>query len=146
MQSDASTVDDFLAALPDARRQAISAVRETILANLPAGFDEVMQYGMISYVVPLQRFPDTYNGQPLAVAALTSQKNHMSLYLMGIYGDDGAQEWLRSAWVATGRKLDMGKSCVRFKRPDDVPLVIVGEAIARISVGDLIATYQRGRS
>jgi hypothetical protein len=145
MESDAATVAGYLAGLPDDRRPAVEAVRRTILDHLPDGFEERMQYGMISYVVPLARYPDTYNGEPLAVASLANQKRHMSLYLMGVYGDAGAQEWLRERWAATGRRLDMGKSCVRFRSLDDVALDLVGEAIGRTSVDDFIAAYERAR-
>ena len=116
MHSDAVTVEGYLAELPDDRRQALEAVRHVILDHLPEGYEEVMQYGMISYVVPLSTYPDTYNGQALAVASLANQKHHMAVYLMGVYGDDGSQDWLREQWAATGKKLDMGKSCLRFKR------------------------------
>jgi hypothetical protein len=143
MQSDAVTVESYLAGLPDDRREAIAAVRDVVLQHLPEGFEEVMQYGMISYVVPLERFPDTYNGSALTVASLANQKRHMALYLMGVYGEDGAQEWLRQRWATTGKKLDMGKSCLRFKRLDDLALDVVGEAISRTSVDDLIAVHER---
>jgi hypothetical protein len=143
VKSDAVTVESYLAGLADDRREAITAVREVVLSNLPEGFEEVMQYGMISYVVPLARFPDTYNGSPLTAASLADQKRHMALYLMGVYGEDGAQEWLRERWAATGKKLDMGKSCLRFRRLDDLALDVVGEAIARTSVDDLIAAHER---
>ncbi len=146
MQSDAATVDAYLAELPADRRSDIEAVRQVILANLPDGFEEVMQYGMPSYVVPLERFPDTYNGQALAVASLANQKRHMSLYLTGVYGDEGAQAWLREQWAATGRKLDMGKSCLRFRRLDDLALDLVGQAIARFSVEEFLELYERARS
>jgi hypothetical protein len=146
VQSNAVKVEDFLAELPDRRREAISAVRGVILDHLPEGFAEVMQYGMISYVVPLERYPGTYNGQPLAVASLANQKGHMAIYLMGVYGDDGAQDWLRRRWATTGKELDLGKSCLRFKRLDDLALDVVGEAIARTSVDDFIAAYERSRS
>jgi hypothetical protein len=143
MKSDAATVESYLDGLPDDRREAVAAVREVVLRHLPEGFDEVMQYGMISWVVPLERFPDTYNGSPLTVASLADQKRHMALYLMGVYGEDGAQEWLRERWATTGKKLDMGKSCLRFKRLDDLALDVVGEAIARTTVDDLIAAHER---
>lgn len=146
MKSDATTVEAYLAALPDDRREVIEAVRETVLAHLPEGFEETMQYGMVSYVVPLERYPDTYNGQALTVASLANQKRHMALYLMGIYSEDGASDWLRQRWTATGRTLDMGKSCIRFKRLDDVALDVVGEAIARTSVDDLVSHYERSRT
>ena len=143
MQSDAATVDAYLSELPEDRREAIAAIRAVILDHLPEGFEEGMQFGMIGYYVPLERFPDTYNGQALSVAGLASQKRHMSLYLMGVYGGDDA--WFRERWLATGRKLDMGKSCVRFGRLEDVALDVVGEAIERTSVDDLIAAHERSR-
>lgn len=143
MRSDAGTVDHYLADLPAERRQAIGAVRAVILAHLPPGYDEVMEYGMISYVVPLERYPHTYNGKPLGVAALASQKRHMSLYLMGISGERDAR--FREAYRATGKRLDMGKSCVRFRRLEDLPLDLVGEAIAASPVDDFIASYERSR-
>ena len=146
MQSDANDVDQYLDELPEDRRQALTAVRKVVLDHLPAGFEEVMQYGMISYVVPLDRFPSTYNGQPLAVASLASQKRHMALYLMGIYGDEGNQTWLRQLWATTGKKLDLGKSCLRFRSLDDLALAVVGEAIARTSVADLIDQHDRAHS
>lgn len=146
VKSDATTVEDYLASLPDDRREVIEAVRETVLAHLPQGFEETMQYGMISYVVPLERYPDTYNGQPLAVASLANQKHHMALYLMGIYSEEEAEDWLRRRWTATGRTLDMGKSCVRFKRLDDVALDVVADAIARTSVDELIEHYEHSRA
>ena len=145
MQSAAATVEDYLAELPEDRRAAIEAVRLAVLDNLPAGFEEQMQYGMISWVVPLARYPDTYNGQALAVASLANQKRHMALYLVGVYGDEGTQQWLRERWAEAGLKLDMGKSCLRFRRLDDVDLGIIGEAIARIPVDDFIAAYERSR-
>jgi hypothetical protein len=145
VQSDADTVEDYLESLPEDRRRAIGALRETIASHLPEGYVEVMQYGMIGWVVPLERYPDTYNGQPLSLAALASQKKHMSLYLMCVYGDEDAEKRFRQAWMGTGHKLDMGKSCVRFKRLEDVPLDVVAETIAGTSVDDLIAAYERSR-
>ena len=145
MQSDAASVRAYLAELPEDRREIVEAVRAVILEHLPSGFEEGMQYGMIGYYVPLERYPVTYNGQPLGVAALASQKRHLSLYLMGIYGDDGESSWFRERWAETGKKLDMGKSCVRFRRLDDLALDVVGEAIARTSVDDFIAVYERSR-
>jgi hypothetical protein len=145
VQSDAPTVDAYLAELPEERREAVAAVRSVILEHLPPGFEEGMQYGMIGYLIPLERYPDTYNGRPLAVAGLASQKRHLSLYLMGVYRDAAEGEWFRERWAATGKRLDMGKSCVRFREVEDVPLDVVGEAIARTSVDDFIALYERSR-
>jgi hypothetical protein len=144
MKTAAATVEEYLTELPDDRREAIAAVRSTILEHLPAGFEEGIQYGMIGCYVPLERFPDTYNGEPLTVASLASQKRHMALYLMGIYGGDDA--WFRERWNATGKRLDMGKSCVRFRRLEDVPLEVVGEAIARVTPEDLIAAHERAHA
>jgi hypothetical protein len=145
MQSDADTVEAYLAEVPEDRRPAIEAVRAIVVANLPEEFEEVVQYGMISYVVPLERFPDTYNGQALAVASLANQKRYLSLYLMGVYGDEGAEAFLREHWPPD-KPLDMGKSCLRFRRLEDVELDLIGQVIARTSVDDLIAAHERARA
>src|SRR5262245_12097077 len=129
--SKAKTVKEYLAELPPDRRAALQAVREVILKNLDGGYEEGMQYGMIGYYVPHRVFPAGYHcdpKQPLPFAGLASQKNHMSLHLMAVYlGCDGQGEtpnakWFREAWTKTGKKLDMGKACIRFKKLDDVPL------------------------
>ena len=140
------TVDEYLGSLPADRREALSAVRAVILEHLPDGFVETIEFGMPSYVVPLERYPNTYNGRPLPLASLASQKRYMSLYLLGVYGDEGASTWFRERWTETGKKLDMGKSCVRFRRLDDLPLELVGEAIGRLSVDEFLAAYERSRS
>ena len=145
MHSDAATAEAYLAELPDDRRFAIETVRQLVLEHLPSGFEEVMQYGMISYVVPLERYPDTYNRQALAVASLANQKRYMAIYLMGVYGE-GGDEWLRERWAAAGKTLDMGKSCIRFRRLDDLALDVIAEAIARTSVDDFVASYERSRA
>jgi hypothetical protein len=145
VKSTAASVESYLAELPDERRAALAVVRAVILEHLPAGFEEGMQYGMIGYYVPLARYPVTYNGEPLGVAGLASQKRHMSLYLMGIYAEDDAS-WFRKRWETTGKKLDMGKGCVRFRRLEELPLDVVGEAVARTSVDDFIAAYERSRA
>jgi hypothetical protein len=142
VSSRALTVTDYLASLPADRRAAVAAVRRVVRANLPAGFVETMQYGMISWIVPLTRFPKTYNGQPLAVASLAAQKNYLSLYLLGLYGDAGHRRWFEAAYRATGKRLDMGKSCLRFGSPDDLPLRVVGQAIARVGVDALIDMHE----
>ena len=146
MRSDAVDVDEYVDGLPDDRRHALSTVRQVVLDNLPAGYEEVMQYGMISYVVPLERFPDTYNGSALTVASLASQKRHMALYLMGVYGEESAGTWLRQRWATTGKKLDMGKSCVRFRTLDDLPLDLIGRTIASLPVDDFIRLYEASRA
>lgn len=144
-QGPAQSADEYIAALPPDRREAISAVREVIRRNLPPGFEEGMEFGMISFHVPLERFPDTYNGRPLGLAALASQKNYMALYLNNVYGDRPTEEWFRERYAASGKKLDMGKSCVRFRRLDDLPLELIGETIARVDLDRYLAHYQAAR-
>jgi hypothetical protein len=145
-QSTAATADEYVAQLPAERQEAITAVRRVILDHLPPGYQETMQYGMIGYVIPLERYPKTYNGQPLAYASLASQKNYMSLYLMCVYGDPDVESWFAEGFRAAGKKLNMGKSCVRFKKLEDLPLDLIGEAIARMTVSDFIAVYEASRS
>jgi hypothetical protein len=145
MQSTATTVQDYLTSLPDDRREALSAVRDVILKNLPDGYEEVIGWGMICYVIPLSRYPNTYNGEPLAIASLASQKNYMSLYLMCVYGDSSLLEWFRGEYAASGKKLDMGKSCVHFKKLEDLPLDVIGKTIARVSVDKFISVYEKAK-
>ena len=146
VKSDASTVESYLAELPAERREALEAVREVILANLPQGYEECMVFGMIGYVIPLSRYPKTYNNQPLALAALASQKRHMAVYLNNVYGDPETLEWFTSAYEASGKRLDMGKSCVRFTKLANLPLELIGETIARTSVDDFLSFYEDARS
>jgi hypothetical protein len=145
VSSRAETVEKYLANLPPDRKTALETLRKVIRKNLPRGFEEGMQYGMIGYYVPLSRYPTTYNGQALGAAALGSQKGYMSLYLMSVYGDPKLKAWFERAYRAAGKKLDMGKSCVRFKKLEDVPLDVVGEVIARLDVDRFIATYESAR-
>ena len=141
VQSSASTPEEYLAELPPERREVIEAVRAVILENLPDGFVEGMEFGMLSYHVPLEDFGHTYNGRPLGIAALANQKRHMAVYLMGIYADEGEKAWFTEAWASTGKKLDMGKSCVRFRNRDGVARDVIGAAIARATPEDLIAAH-----
>ncbi len=120
-------------------------MRQVIVDNLAPGFEEIMDFGMIAYVIPLSRHPKTYNKKSLMYAALASQKNHMAVYLMCLYSDGRAEDWFTDAYAKTGKKLDMGKSCVRFKRLDDLPLDIVGQAVARMTPDDFIASYERAK-
>ena len=145
MRSDATSVTEYLATLPPDRRDAIREVRGEVLANLPDGYTETMNWGMISYEVPLDRYPDTYNGKPLMYAALASQKHHMAVYLSGVYADDERREAFLDAYRATGKKLDMGKSCVRFKKLEDLPVELVGKMVASMSVEQFIDAYEKGR-
>lgn len=142
--STAKTVRAYLDELPPGRRQAIEAVRRLVNERIPDGYEEGMEFGMISWFVPLERYPDTYNERPLSYVALANQKNHMSLYLMGVYADGEAA--FREAYEATGKKLDMGKSCVRFKRVEDLPLEVIGDAVERTGVDEFIDTYERARA
>lgn len=142
----ATTVEAYLAQLPADRRDAVSKVREVVNTNLPAGFEEGIQYGMIGWYVPLARYPETYNGQPLAIAGLASQKGYMALYLMAVYGDPATATWFRRAFAAAGKKLDMGKSCVRFKSLDALPLDVIGETIRRVSLESFLGHYEDARA
>ncbi|SPE60370.1 conserved hypothetical protein [Verrucomicrobia bacterium] len=145
MKSTAKTVDEYVKGLPEDRREAISAIRKVILDNLPEGYQECMSYGMIGYVVPHSVYPKGYQCNPklpLPFANLGSQKNHMALYLMCIYGDAKTDQWFRKAWEKTGRKLDGGKGCIRFKRLEDVPLEVVGQLVARMPMAEYIARIE----
>lgn len=146
MRSDASTVSEYLAQLPEERRAAIAAVRNVVLAHLPPGYEEAMNWGMITYQVPLATYPDTYNGQPLMYAALASQKSYMSLYLMGIYADEQTRQAFEAAYRATGKRMDVGKSCVRFRNLQDLPLELVGESIASLEVDAFVALVKAAQA
>jgi len=135
MQSKATTVEQYLAELPEERRTALAAVRRVILANLDKDFEEGMQYGMIGYYVSHRVHPAGYHcdpKQPLPFAGLASQKNYMSLYLMCIYGAGDELKRFEAAWKKTGKKLDMGKSCIRFKKLDDLALDVIADTIKRV--------------
>jgi hypothetical protein len=120
------------------RRIAIESVRNVIRKNLPEGYEEVMNWGMITYQVPLDIYPDTYNGKPLMYAGLASQKNHMAVYLTGIYMDDKIKRKFEAAYRVTGKRYDVGKSCVRFRRLEDLPLELIGESIALLGVNEFV--------
>jgi hypothetical protein len=146
MQSQAKTPEQYLAELPDDRRETIAAVRKVVLENLPKGYEEMMGFGMIGYGIPLSKYPDTYNGHPLCIAGLASQKNYNALYLMSVYGDPATKKWFEGAYKKAGKKLDMGKSCVRFKTLDDLPLDVIAQAIARVKPDEYIAYYEKSRA
>jgi hypothetical protein len=146
VSSKAATVAGYLKELPAERRSVVAAVRRVIRANLPKGYVESMNWGMIAYEVPLERFPDTYNGQPLMFAALAAQKNNFAVYLTAVYGSKSREKHLSDAFKAIGKKPDMGKSCIRFKRLDDIPLVAIGEIIASVPVDELIARHESART
>ena len=144
-RSNATTVEDYLAELTPERRATVSTVRDVILRHLPEGYEEIMDFGMISYVIPLETYPITYNNHPLMYAALASQKNYCSVYLMNIYGVPELMEWFEAEYRASGKRMDIGKACVRFKSLDDLPLELVGQAIARTQVTDYIELYEASR-
>jgi len=140
------TVDDYIDSLPEDRRVALRSVREVINSRIPAGYEEGIVYGMISWFVPFTRLAETYNGQPLCVASLGAQKSHMALHLMSVYGDPKLRAWFEKAYKASGKKLDMGKACVRFKALDALPLGVIGEAVAKVGVDDYVAAYEAIRA
>jgi len=149
MQSKAKTVEQYLAELPADRRAALQAVREVILKNLDKDYVECMGYGMMGYAVPHSVYPPGYHcdpKQPLPFAGLASQKGHLSLYLMCTYMNSGEDQWFRKAWARTGKKLDMGKSCIRFKKVEDLALEVIGEAIRRMPAKKYIAMYEANLS
>ncbi len=141
-----TTAKELLDALPDDRRKALAKVRSVIRKNLPKGYQEQVEGNFIHYVVPLKRYPNTYNGKPLQFVSLASQSRHMAIYMMCTYGDEAHRAWFEKAYADAGKKLDAGKACVRFKRLEDLPLEVIGEAVARVSVDDYLAVYERARA
>lgn len=141
----AETVEAYLDELPPDRRAVISTVRDTIRKQLPEGYRETMSWGMITYELPLERYPDTYNGQPLMYAALAAQKNHYAVYLTGLYQDPEDEKRFRAEFAKAGRKLDMGKSCVRFRKLEDIPLDVIGRTIASTPPEKFIKRYEASR-
>jgi len=145
VQIKAATVDEYLAELPEARRAIVSKVRDVVRRNLPKGYSETTNWGMITYAIPLERYPDTYNGQPLCYAALAAQKNYYALYLMGAYSNPAGAANLREAFRKAGEKMDMGKSCLRFQRVEDLPLEAIGRLIKGTPPEKLIRSYESNR-
>ena len=144
--SKAATVEAYLQELPEDRREVVTTVRDVILRNLPDGYTETMAWGMITWEIPLERYPTTYNGQPLGYAALAAQKNNYSLYLLGVYANPEQEAALREAFRREGKKLDMGKSCVRFKKTADLPLDAIGQLIAATTPEQYIERYEASRT
>jgi hypothetical protein len=138
-------IQGYLAGLPDERARILRELRKTILSNLPAGFTEKFEKGVVSYVIPLSAYPETYNGQPLLLAALASQKSFVTLYLMAVYGDRKLETWFKDAYSRTGKRLDMGRSCVHFRKVDQIPHRVIGEAIAKVSMKRYIRIYEAAR-
>jgi len=142
-RSIASTVEEYLKELPEEKRDVVSKVRDVILENLPEGYQETMNWGMISYEVPLEVYPDTYNGQPLIYMALAAQKNHFAVYTTGVYMDPGGEAWVRAEFEKAGKKLDMGKSCIRFRKIENLPLDVIGTIAAGQGVGEFIEATEK---
>ena len=145
VRSAAATVEEYLLELAPDRREGIQAVRRVVLDNLPPGYVETMNWGMITYEIPLDRYPKTYNSQPLMYAALASQKRHMAIYLMCVYSHAGSRTRFEERYKASGKKLDMGKSCVRFRRVEDLPMDLIAETVGGTSVEDYIGIYEASR-
>lgn len=144
--SSAATVEEYLAGLPADRADIVRAVRNVILDRLPPGYEETMNWGMISYEIPLERYPDTYNGQPLGVAALAAQKHHYSLYLNSAYASPELLDQLRTAYAGAGIKFDMGKSCLRFRDLSGIDLDAVGDLLASVPPESYIEMYEASRA
>jgi uncharacterized protein YdhG (YjbR/CyaY superfamily) len=144
VRSNASTVEQYLAELPDDRRAEVETVRDMILVNLPGGYVETMRWGMITYEVPLNIYPDTYNGQPLMFLALAAQQHHLALYLTNVAFVPGGEARFRTRYLETGKKLDMGRSCLRFKKADDLASDLVAETIRSTPLDEFIEGYEAG--
>ncbi len=142
VSSIATTVEQYLASLPAERRVSIARVRDVVRSHIPQGYEEGMLWGMITWYIPMSRFPDTYNGQPLCLAGLASQKGHNALYLMTVYGDKKMEKTFKEGFKAAGKKLDMGKSCVRFKDADSLALDVIADTVSKVSVDAYIAAYE----
>lgn len=144
-KSKATTVAEYLKLLPPERRKSLSAVRKVVRDNLPKGYEEAIGWGAITYAIPLKDYPNTYNGQPLCIAALTAGKNNCSLHLMAAYGDPETREWLEEQFRRSGKKLDMGKACIHFRQPDDLPLDAIAKVIAKVTPEKYIRRYEAAR-
>jgi hypothetical protein len=138
--------DGYLKALPAERRAVVQSLVDLVRKNIPKGYAKTMAAGYPSWVVPLATFPDTYNGQPLCYVAIAAQKNHYAVYLMGVYGSAALRRKLAAAFAKAGKRLDMGKSCLRFKKPEDVPLPAIGRIVAAVPLRTYLAAYQKARA
>jgi len=145
VSSAATSVEEYLAELPDDRAEVIEQVRTLVLANVPDGVVESMNWGMIAYEIPLDRYPDTYNGQPLLYAALAAQKHHYALYLHGVYASEEDAGRLQRAYDEADMKLDVGRSCVRFKRLDQLLPEAIADSVGAVTVDEFIRRYEAAR-
>ena len=139
------TVDQYLRSLSVEQQDVLATIRDLILRNLPKGYQESMTWGVPTYEVPLERYPNTYNGKPLGYAALAAKKNYYTIHLVSVYANPRLREWLESAFERRGKKLDMGKGCLRFKRLDDLPLDVIAEVISKTTADEYIARIEAGR-
>jgi len=146
VKSAAKTADEYLAELPEDRRAVVEQMRDLVRKNLPKGYVESADWGMLNWEIPLETYPNTYNGRPLGYVALAAQKNGYSLYLMGAYADPQETDKLKEAFAKSGKKLDMGKSCVRFKKPEDLDLKAIGAAIQSTPPKKYIELYEASRT
>ncbi len=146
MQSKAATPDEYIESLPEERKEALAKLRKIIKKNLPKGFSEEMNYGMLGYVVPLKLYPKGYHCDPklpLPFLAVASQKNFIALYHMGIYAKKDLLDWFTKEFPRhSKKKLDMGKSCIRFKKPEDIPYELIGELVSKMTPADWIECYE----
>ena len=146
VHSDATSVEQYLAELDDERRSQIEPVHQVVHDAMPAGYAESIAWGMLTWSVPLETFPDTYNGQPLSYVCLAAQKRHNALYLMGLYTDSEQDAEFRRRWTEDGHRLDMGKSCLRYRTVDDLRLDLIRETVASMPPDQLIALHERARA
>lgn len=145
VSSQALTVEKYLKELPLDRKETVIKIRNTILKNLPKGYKEVMEFGMICYVIPLSKYPDTYNNKPLVYCALANQKNYISLYLSCVYVDKKTRKDFEDSYKKSGKKLNAGASCIRFKKLEEIPFDVVNKAIKKFSVNKFIEIYETSR-
>ncbi len=146
VSSDANTVEQYLAEVSDDRRGDVEAVRDLVLKNLPDGYVETMRWGMITYEVPLETYPDTYNGKPLMFVALAAQKHHLALYLTNVAFVRGGEEAFKTKYLETGKRLDMGRSCLRFKRVDDLATDVIAGSISSMPLDEFVRQYEASRA
>ena len=146
VNSTSTSVDEYLAEIEPDRRADAEQLREMILQNLPEGYVETMRWGMITYEVPLDRYPETYDGQPLMFLALAAQKRHLALYLTNVAFMSGGEERCKARYLETGKKLDMGRSCLRFKSANDLAIDLVAETIRSTSLDDFIDGFEAARA
>jgi hypothetical protein len=142
----ALTVNQWLASVPAERKTAINAVRDAVNRNLPKGYEETVDWGMLAWVVPLATLPDTHNGRPLLFAALGAHRKLMTVYLMTVYDDAEIRKEFETAYKKTGKRLNMGGCCIHFKKLDDLPLDVVGKTVARVGVKEYIERYVKSRA